>query len=56
MLIVRLVGLATRRKALDELKVLYEETDQQQELQRVEKEIQAVVAEGEEIKRIVGGQ
>jgi len=54
------VGFSIRRKSLDEMAVLYKETNRQEELQRVEKEIQEVDAERqsffEGIKSKFGGQ
>ncbi len=59
-LIAQSFGLSIRRKSLDEMAALYKETNRQEELQRVEKEIQEVNAERESfrenIKSKFGGQ
>jgi len=53
-------GFSIRRKSLDEMKVLYKETNRQEELQRVEEEIQKVDAQRqsflEALKSKCGGQ
>jgi outer membrane lipoprotein-sorting protein len=56
MLIVRLVGIAVERKALDEMISLYMATNEQEKLQAAEKELQVMEAESEKIKKKVSGQ
>lgn len=59
-LMAQAFGFSIRRKSLDEMAVLYKETNREDELQRVEKEIQEVDAERqsffEGIKSKFGGQ
>ncbi len=59
-LVAQTVGLSIRRKSLDEMVILYKETNHQEKLQRVEEEIRKVDAERESfresIKSKFGGQ
>ncbi len=59
-LVAQSVGLSIRRKSLDEMVILYKETNSQGKLQRVEEEIRKVDAERESfrenIKSKFGGQ
>ena len=59
-LVEQSVGLSIRRKSLDEMVILYKETNRQEKLQRVEEEIRKVDAERESfrenIKSKFGGQ
>jgi len=56
MLIVRLVGIAVERKALEKLISLYTATNQQEKLSAAEKEMQAMIAEMDKIKKQLSGK
>lgn len=56
MIIVRLVGIATKKVALNEMISLYATMNAQEELQAAERQLRAAEAEGDRIKKKVIGQ